>query len=918
MTRRMWIFVWLGISLLLSRNALATSGFPSLSAHEPPLWTEQAGEALLDERDPCEIICQAADMSECPEFPGPYHYLEDCDGGCHRVPPTFQPIEPDWPVCGVGFTYTCDNGSNCRDTDWFEFFLPAYATVQMEMVAEFPVLFGIVSLPCESADFISYGEQPLPCAPLVIATPCLPPGSYIAWVGPIDFTGVPTPMTFRFTVTYQPCPPPCAGTIELSTHELTFAPTYIESTASTSVMVTNIGSENLCVDSVTTTGHIWQASPSNFTLGPGLSQPVQVDFLPTFEHEFTGEIEFFSSDPEKPRDTLIVSGIGCHPVAMPLPPTLREAASPHEIYYAMPWDENGRSTEYAIEFSPDGFSSSEYIDLDGNVAVEPVWATAREWGKEGTGAITDLEPGTEYGVRLHARDCSGSELVGLPSLWSTVPPFPVDTVHELTILVVNADTVELNWNPVIQDMSGEPLLNYGFLVYIGSEPGFADSVVGWTTEGTWRVPITDIESGFFHVEPVIAGVQDQPCPFIGWPPDGAKVSGLGSILIHDYAHAFQWDSFRVEIDSAGLPALLGSSWDNPWHFSGRNMAVADFRNYEPGTHTLTATVVDMQGRSWIATSEIEIVPAPFATYQASYDSLRRIFTLDTIPPFVCPGPLAEIYWPLSTGSERYGGSIQFEWRPDGDSMTVVKPFAVPLDKIETTEDDQPINTSDPAVAVVPEPEEPAKPEEQIGWCCVSLTVVPGQPYFHCPKGQGPVKVGLPFKVKVKWKAAPNVGPYSHGQEAKGTRTTTFGECRGRPPTFTPGSGVNVPRVSIKHKRKGGVDYPMDSTQYGDDDYTRARKDDKMKTSIKNMTTEWSDFPRDSVTNKPNGLSVRLQGRSEFKAWARTRCPDSPPSACCKMFNIDWDVVCCRNGDKITTGGSYSLPHMHSMRDCPGE
>ncbi|MBU1984349.1 hypothetical protein KJ815_08065 [bacterium] len=889
------------------------------SVHESSSSPTRSGNVALDDRDPCEVPCQPGDMIECPEVPSPFHYVEDCDGGCHRTPPVFFHIEFDWPVCGVGFTYECDGVTPCRDTDWLEFFLPEYATVEMEIEAEFPVLFAIMDYqPCDSFEAIVYAEQENVCLLSVIATPCLPPGSYVAYVAPLYFSGVPVPLTYRTTIHYQPCPPPCAGTIQLDTHELLLSPTYIGSMASASVMVTNAGVENLCIDSVTTTGHVWQASPSSFTLQPGLEQSVQIDFLPTFEHDFEGTIEFFSSDPAKPRDSITVSGTGCHPVVMPLPPILREAASPHDIYYMMPWDLNGRSTEYAIEFSPNGFVTSEYVHLYGHAELEPVWATAREWGKEGFGVITDLEPETAYSVRLHARDCAGAEMVGLPSLLSTAPPLPLDIVPELTILVVNPDTVELNWNPAIQDTAGDPLLNYGFLVYIGSEYGFVDSIVGWTTEGTLRVPVGEIEAGFLHVEPVLAGVHDLPSPFISWPPDGAKVCGLNSILIQDHVHKFQWDSFRVEIDSAGLPALLGSSWDNPWSFAGNDMAVADFDDHDPGPHTLTATVVDLQGRSWVTTSMIEIVPAPFATYQASYDSLRHVFTLDTIAPFVCPGPVAEIYWPLSTGSERYGGSVQFEWKPEWDSMTVVKPFAIPVDKIETTEDDQPINPEDPVVGVVPDPQEPEQPEDQIGWCCVSLTVIPGQPYFHCPKGQGPVKVGLPFKVKVKWKAEKNVGAYSHGQEAKGTRTTTFGECRVPGPTFTPTSGPNVPGVSVKHKRKNGVDYPMDSTQYGDDDYTRARKDEKMRTSIKNLTTEWTDFPRDSVTNKPNGLSVRLQGRSEFKAWARTRCPGTQPSACCKLFNIDWDVVCCRNGDKITTGGSYSMPHMYNVRNCPGE
>lgn len=912
MTRRMWIIFLAGVGLSLSGSALAAGDAPSLSAHQPPLWTEQAEGAALDERDPCEVICQPADMMECPEVPGPYHYLEDCDGGCHRVPPTFQHIEPDWPVCGVGFTYTCDNGSNCRDTDWFEFFLPAYATVQMEMVAEFPVLFGIVSLPCETADFISYGLQPLPCAPLVIATPCLPPGSYVAWVGPIDFTGVPTPMTFRFTVSYQLCPPPCAGTIELATHELVFSPTYIEGISSASVLVTNIGSENLCVNSVTTTGHIWQASPSTFTLGPGLSQPVQIDFLPTFEHDFEGTIEFFSSDPERPRDSISVFGLGCHPVAMPLPPTLMDAGSASMIYFALPWDGNGLKTEYAIEYSSDGFVTSQFVSLTEFSVEEAEWQTAQAWGYESAGAIVGLEPNTTYQVRLQARDCTGLILTGSPAMMTTLPEIVVASEPELTLMWIDADTVELNWNPVVLDPAGQLIPNFGFVVYMGSEPGLIDSMIGSSSSGKLRIGTGETTTGFFYVEPIIAGVYDECRPFISWPPEMAVISGMNSVVLQDFAHLMWWDSFRVEVDSAGVSVLIGSNSDDPWLFGGTRAAAADFNRFEPGLHTITATVVDRQNRSWIAMRQVMVVPSPWSTYQAAYDPVHQIFTLDTLDVTGVTGPIAEMYWPISTAGERYGGTIQFEWNPGRDSMTMVIPFLQPVQKT-LTDDPQWVSLSDPVVGVVPVPEQPEVPAAEAGICCLSLDVVDQGPVVQCEKGG--YFVGYNFRIEVKWKPWHSPPP-TFGQEAKGTRTYTKGKCKWNPPRFIPLAGdAGKPDSTYKEDENGS--HPYDCPCWGHDDYRpNDRHNHRMGGDIRRGRTWWQDRPHDKGTANDNAM--RCTGKNKFRAWARTRCPIPPGCVCCKEFEIEWDVTFCKGCERDSGVIQTTPPRLFNLRACPDE
>jgi hypothetical protein len=878
-----------------------------------------SGDYTMNMYGPCTVPYEPSYEMECGEVPGPNHYYEDCDGGCNVMPPLFGSIMSGQTVYGRAFTYTDPLGNNRQDTDWYEFYVMEPSIVTLRVQAEFPATVAIVDYHgCTSPEFIVSKNMIPHCLADSVTSGTLAPGVYAAYIAPMVTEGMDGLHNYAVSLRMAPAQYQ-GGTIELSMHDWTFPPTYMSMMSMTTIFVTNTHlSQTLQVDSITTTGHVWGANPSGFMLMPGQMQPVMLTFQPSFEHDFEGFIEVYSSDHMRPRDSVTVAGIGCKPAEIPPPPMLYDAASPSDIYFALPWDNNGESAEYLIEYSADGFITSdsvEYFFPGSDPFMGTVcFATAGDWGEGGNGVISELEPSTAYQVRLRVRDCTGYTVYGPPAMMHTAAPLAPSAYRELTIRVVNADTLELNWNPDIKDTLGNPLPNMGDLIYAGSEYGVSDSVVGWCTTGTLRVPLEENQKGFFYVESVLEGVYDRPSPFIAWPPEGALVCGMNTVEIHDFAHFCQWDSFRVEIDSFGYPALIGSSFDNPWSFEGRRMAVGDFNNYGLGPHNIMVTVVDKVGRSWGAFRGVTVVPKPFATFDAVYDSIHQIFRLDTVPmSLVTPGPLLDIYWPTSTAGERYGGTVNFDWNTTRDSVTIVKPIPKCSLKVVSNEQPAPLK-SDPVIAVVPQTSSPKRTPAQVGFCCVSLTVTPEQPYVGCPHGPGLVTVGVPFHVDIQWKAIENGSQKSHGQDAKGDRTYTYGKCKGQPPTFDPNpSSPSSPNPIVQHKRYKGKDYARDSLAWGDDDYHADRHDKFLRTDTRKNTTWWHDFPRDQVY-KPSGLALRVEGHNAFKSWARVKCPTEPVGACCKLFEVDWDIVCCKNGDVITN----TAPNLSGLRPCPDE
>ncbi|MFH1010742.1 MAG: hypothetical protein V1784_05850 [bacterium] len=863
------------------------------------------------------------------------NYDDQFNGGCGSDPIVFSEITCGDIICGTSGTFLYD-GMEYRDTDWYQLVLTQSSTLTWSAVAEFPVLLVLIDAQSgDCYDYIILGYQEAPsCSTATIVAECLPAGLYWLWIAPSVFSGISCGADYVATASCQPCP---GGTIQLSTDYIEFAPTYIGESSTVMMTVTNThDSEELVVEAVTTTGHVWDVEPTSFELPLGGTQPVIITFLPTFEHnDYDGTIEFFSSDPTNPRDSLHVTGIGCKPVEVPPAPILSESACPTVIYFAMPWDANGITTQYAVEYSDNGFATSEFVHFDGISGPNPDWATASIWGQEGTGAIRGLEPNTDYQVRLRARDCTGAEAVGPAVDFSTLPDIVVDNLPELTIHALDANTVELRWDPVVKDTAGNPLPNLGYIVYMGAIPGIIDSIIGSSTSGMFQVDISGDQKGFFYVSPILQGVSDEPRPFISWPPNGAVISGVNTVVVQDFAHSFQWDSLRVEIDSAGVPVLIGSSFNNPWRYSGKRAAATDFNRFEPGEYVITATVVDEQDRSWISSIAVMIVPRPFSSYVAQYDPERSVFILDTTGVTGVTGNIAEIYWPTSTAGERYGSPIEFEWKPGNDSLTVVKPFIKLEDKV-LTDDLEWLNYEDIWGGVVPEYLYEVVPVDSVDFCCLLLSIKTAGtadgtyggnagltlgPLVDCMNGV--YTVGYRFEVEVIWYPIRVPGSYYYGQDAKGDRTTTLGHCGGTPPAFTP-LPAPAGNPNTQHKNYNGVNYPRAGAAYGNDDYRPDNHGNTLDANIPGRRVRWYDRPSNTgqlpvgqdVNGNLVGYAVRSQGNDQYFARADPECPPVPPVWCCKQWDLVWDVVFCENCTPIIQNTPPTIQNIVTPSPCP--
>jgi hypothetical protein len=145
---------------------------------------------------PCVIPC-APDEGEPTCHDG---YVDAYNGGCNSDPAVFQPITCGQTICGESGTYLSD-GSPARDTDWFELVTTEGGAYQFDVEAEFPVgIYAIDgSLGCGDYDVL-VGAEAGACYTASVTTPCLPPGRYWFWVGPVNFNA-DVPCGARYTAT---------------------------------------------------------------------------------------------------------------------------------------------------------------------------------------------------------------------------------------------------------------------------------------------------------------------------------------------------------------------------------------------------------------------------------------------------------------------------------------------------------------------------------------------------------------------------------------------------------------------------------------------------------------------------------------------------------------------------------------------
>ncbi len=131
--------------------------------------------------------------------------IDNFNGGCNSDPDVFGHIECGQTVAGTYGTFISPQGSNFRDTDWYEFTLPQAANVTWTAVGEARTRVFIMRAPCPAASLGTGVADP--CLPATVSLTNLAPGTYSAFVGTDVFTGVPCGSRYRASLTIDPCCP---------------------------------------------------------------------------------------------------------------------------------------------------------------------------------------------------------------------------------------------------------------------------------------------------------------------------------------------------------------------------------------------------------------------------------------------------------------------------------------------------------------------------------------------------------------------------------------------------------------------------------------------------------------------------------------------------------------------------------------
>jgi subtilisin-like proprotein convertase family protein len=157
------------------------------------------------------VTCQPTDCTECAETADSTNASLDCDGGCnnagHGGENSFGEIYCGQTVCGSAFTYV-HQGSTSRDTDWYEFTLFEYDTVRAHAVGEFPLQLNLLRIDSGCSGITNLDVAYVAaCDTASVSDTCLEPGTYVVFVAPSVFQGIPYPLDYRVWLNCSPCPP---------------------------------------------------------------------------------------------------------------------------------------------------------------------------------------------------------------------------------------------------------------------------------------------------------------------------------------------------------------------------------------------------------------------------------------------------------------------------------------------------------------------------------------------------------------------------------------------------------------------------------------------------------------------------------------------------------------------------------------
>jgi len=177
-----------------------------------------------------------APRGSCPCTSGTPENEPDCgvptdtiNGGCNYIPVHFSPISPGQTVCGTVGTINV-NGTDTRDTDWYQFTISTPATLTWTVRAEFDVQIIISAVSCPSITILA-NVTGTACSDVVAST-AVPAGTYIVFVASNFYSGLACDSgsnAYRATLTTTLVNDDCADAVDVSAAG-TFAGTLVNAT----------------------------------------------------------------------------------------------------------------------------------------------------------------------------------------------------------------------------------------------------------------------------------------------------------------------------------------------------------------------------------------------------------------------------------------------------------------------------------------------------------------------------------------------------------------------------------------------------------------------------------------------------------------------------------------------------------------
>jgi len=130
-------------------------------------------------------------------------YVDYYNGGCNYTPNTFLPVIPGQLMLAQGghFTY---QGSDYRDTDWFEYVGTDSTAFTYRAVGEFDLQIYLVDGAAGCSGYSLIGDSYAAANDTALIEMTVGPGTYWLWAGTADFTGWPCPQDYKFWFTVAP------------------------------------------------------------------------------------------------------------------------------------------------------------------------------------------------------------------------------------------------------------------------------------------------------------------------------------------------------------------------------------------------------------------------------------------------------------------------------------------------------------------------------------------------------------------------------------------------------------------------------------------------------------------------------------------------------------------------------------------